>query len=497
MSGIYINIQTQLWTQIPWTKVEAYVHRLQTRIYQASRDQHYGKMRALQKRLTSGVHAKLLAVRLVTVQQTNGLLQPGPPVEATQRALVGNRINEGQAPTTGTSRQRPHQYTESLPKAAPPLGNLPDLAKQALAKMALEPEWEARFEPYLYGYRPGSTGPVQALSALRSALGDQTPKYVLYADIKFEGLDPGALLNKLNTYPSLRKQIKAWLQADPLCLFVGKRRRSPITVRTVSLAPLLANIAVHGVAHVLLYGLRNAVSTPAAAAARAPQLHHCNAVGQVFSSGLRLYGYADEWVVLHEKASVVFKAKQLLATWLNTMGLTLHPDSTRITTAVAGFDYGGHRISTRKSSSGRQPGSTSPSKLELARLLDTIRGILRSTQGAAAHVLIRRLLPHMMGWGNDFKYSDSFRVFKRMDHTIFQQLRAWVVRRHAHWGRHRIKRTYFPANQTWVVNGLRYRDNWLLHAAYYNGKRLRRVHLVRLRWEALRRRPASLGRGRG
>jgi RNA-directed DNA polymerase len=489
MSGIYINIQAQLWTQIPWTKVEAYVHRLQTRIYQASRDQHYGKMRALQKRLTSGVHAKLLAVRLVTVQQPLGLLKSGSALRNervshtdTLSALVRYLKLDGQAPTTATSKKRAHKYTECLPPAAEPLAfHLPELAKQALAKMALEPEWEARFEPNQYGYRPGSKGrrSVQALSALRNALWDQTPKYVLYADIKFEGLEPEGLLKKLNTYPSMRQQIRAWLKADLLCLFVCKRHY-PSTVRTVSLAPLLANIAVHGMAHVLLVGLRNAVSTPAQ---RAAQLHHSHAGVQVVSSsGLRLYGYADGFVVLHEKASVVLKAKKLLASWLNTKGLTLHPDSTRITTTVAGFLYEGLHIATRKS--GRQPSSTqmTPSKLSQARLLATIRGILRSTKGAAAHVLIGQLLPLLEGWGNYFKYSDSSRVFKRMDHTIFQQQRTWVLRRHANWGRHQIKQKYFPANQTWLVNGRRYRDNWLLHAAYYKGKRLKRVHLVRLRW---------------
>ncbi|MFP3022596.1 reverse transcriptase domain-containing protein [Wolbachia endosymbiont (group A) of Pogonocherus hispidulus] len=28
-------------------------------------------------------------------------------------------------------------------------------AKQTLVKMALEPEWEAKFEPNIYGFRPG------------------------------------------------------------------------------------------------------------------------------------------------------------------------------------------------------------------------------------------------------------------------------------------------------------------------------------------------------
>jgi RNA-directed DNA polymerase len=30
-----------------------------------------------------------------------------------------------------------------------------DRALQALVKLALEPEWEARFEPNSYGFRPG------------------------------------------------------------------------------------------------------------------------------------------------------------------------------------------------------------------------------------------------------------------------------------------------------------------------------------------------------
>ncbi len=38
-----------------------------------------------------------------------------------------------------------------------PLGipTMHDRATQALVKMALEPEWEAKFEPNSYGFRPG------------------------------------------------------------------------------------------------------------------------------------------------------------------------------------------------------------------------------------------------------------------------------------------------------------------------------------------------------
>jgi len=38
-----------------------------------------------------------------------------------------------------------------------PLGilTIKDRAKQALMKLALEPEWESQFEPNSYGFRPG------------------------------------------------------------------------------------------------------------------------------------------------------------------------------------------------------------------------------------------------------------------------------------------------------------------------------------------------------
>ena len=44
-----------------------------------------------------------------------------------------------------------------------------DRAAQALAKVALEPEWEAKFEPNRYGVRPGRSGP-EAIEALHASI---------------------------------------------------------------------------------------------------------------------------------------------------------------------------------------------------------------------------------------------------------------------------------------------------------------------------------------
>src|ERR687886_236241 len=76
-----------------------------------------------------------------------------------------------------------------------PLGipTMRDRAAQALAKLALEPEWEARFEPNTYGFRPGRSCH-DAIEAIWGAI-NQKAKYVLDADIAqcFDRIDHAAL----------------------------------------------------------------------------------------------------------------------------------------------------------------------------------------------------------------------------------------------------------------------------------------------------------------
>jgi RNA-directed DNA polymerase len=120
-----------------------------------------------------------------------------------------------------------------------------DRAKQALVKLALEPEWEARFEPNSYGFRPGRSCQ-DAIVAIYTAI-KQKDKYVLDADISkcFDKINHSALLRKLNTFPTLRRQIKAWLKAG--IMDGGKLFPTEIgTPQGGVLSPLLANIALHG-----------------------------------------------------------------------------------------------------------------------------------------------------------------------------------------------------------------------------------------------------------
>ena len=70
---------------------------------------------------------------------------------------------------------------------------------------------------------------------------------MLDADITkcFDRIDHEALLRKLNTFPTIRRQIRAWLKAgvmDHMQLFLT----SEGTPQGGVISPLLANIALHG-----------------------------------------------------------------------------------------------------------------------------------------------------------------------------------------------------------------------------------------------------------
>ena len=155
-------------------------------------------------------------------------------------------------------------------------------ATQALAKLALEPEWEARFEPNSYGFRPGRSGH-DAIQAIWSSI-NQKAKYVLDADIAkcFDRIDHDALLSKLHTFPTLRRAIRAWLKAgvmDGGSLFPTDEG----TPQGGVISPLLANVALHG--------LETAIR------ARYPQQLKGRQTWKPV-----VIRYADDFVVLHERS---------------------------------------------------------------------------------------------------------------------------------------------------------------------------------------------------
>src|SRR5437899_1147668 len=90
-----------------------------------------------------------------------------------------------------------------------------DRCHQARVRNALEPEWEARFAPRTYGFRPGRS--CQDAIAVIHVMGcGKNPRrqWVLDADLSaaFDRIDHSHLLEKLGTFPG-REMIRGWLKA--------------------------------------------------------------------------------------------------------------------------------------------------------------------------------------------------------------------------------------------------------------------------------------------
>ncbi|NEO02469.1 MAG: RNA-directed DNA polymerase, partial [Moorea sp. SIO3I7] len=144
------------WNKVNWQKLEKTLWKLQKRIYQASQRGDVRVVRKLQKILMKSWTAKMIAVRRVT-QENKGKKTAGidgkKALTSKQRlALVDSLIISKRAqPTRRVWIPKPGRK-EKRPLGIP---TIYDRALQALAKQALEPEWEATFEPNSYGFRPG------------------------------------------------------------------------------------------------------------------------------------------------------------------------------------------------------------------------------------------------------------------------------------------------------------------------------------------------------
>jgi RNA-directed DNA polymerase len=122
-----------------------------------------------------------------------------------------------------------------------------DRCLQARVVNALEPEWEARFEPRSYGFRPGR-GCHDAIDAIFHVARGANPgrRWVLDADLAaaFDRIDHAHLLGQIGTFPA-RGLIAGWLKAG----MIEKGRLAPTEEGTPQggvASPLLLNVALHG-----------------------------------------------------------------------------------------------------------------------------------------------------------------------------------------------------------------------------------------------------------
>ena len=414
------------------------------------------KIRKLQKLLVKSIHAKFLAVRRVT-QDNRGKKTAGV---------------DGQTALTQTRREQLVEQLQLVDKATPirrvwipkpgkaerrPLGipTIKDRAKQALVKMALEPEWEAKFEANSYGFRPGRSCH-DAMQAIYESI-KRKQAYVLDADISgcFDNIEHQTLLNKLQTNPKLRRIIKVWLKAGIVDNGVFQENEKG-TPQGGIISPLLANIALHG----MEIDTKNALADKLFEYMKTQK---GKASHLLAAKKISIIRYADDFVVIHPNLAVVQEAKAYIEQWLRGIGLELKPAKTKIChTALPlentppGLNFLGFNVRQYTVKSKRQGYATyiKPSKESIKKHLKAIRDFLRRYRGETQDAVIKSLNPIIKGWALYFRSVVSRKIFEKADHQTFLKLWQWARFRHPHKGQRWIKDKYFPPHkkENWRFN---------------------------------------------
>jgi len=429
------------WSDISWPKAVNWVLKLQTRIYHASKRGDRKQVHNLQKLLLHSQLVACVAVWRVT-QRNSGKNSAG--VDGVARltpeqklALAHSLDLEPQAQPTRRIWIPKANSDEKRPLGIPAMR---DRAIQTLALMALEPEWEAKFEPNSFGFRPGRCQH-DGLCLIQSAIA-LCPRYVLDADITkcFDRINHQELLRKLDTFPTIRRLIRAWLQAG----FLDDGKLLPTEMGTPQggiISPMLMNVTLHGLETAIISAF------PASKTVGGRRLIWRPIVVR----------FADDFVVLHRDREVILQCRDIANHWLHGIGLELSEKKTRIVHTLnredgkCGFTFLGLKIWQRRTGKYGTPKMLNqvltliePSPDSLKRHYKEIAEVISACDALSQEALIGKLNPKIRGWTNYFRRWNSRRAFSKLDRLLFLRLWRWAKRRHTNKGTDWRYRKYWP-----------------------------------------------------
>lgn len=286
-----------------------------------------------------------------------------------------------------------------------PLGipNIRDRVVQMALKLVIEPLFEADFEADSYGFRPKKDAH-GALAAIRESL-ERGEIWVIDADIKayFDSIPHDRLMKTVAERivdGSVLALVKMFLEAPVQDERTpgGPRKNDAGTPQGGVISPLLANIYMH----LMDRNLRRKVEA-----------------GELCG---RVVRYADDFVLLSRRRPE--KELEWLGKFMGLLGLTLHPDKTKLVNAAREeFDFLGHNIRLRR---GRVYLDIRVKAKQ--RIRDQLKEMMRATW-KELEVLIGELNSYIRGVRAYFR-AVRRETLAKLDFDLSQKLARWDARKH-------------------------------------------------------------------
>ena len=446
------------WKSIDWKEIDRYVDRLQGKIFLATKNKEFKKLKNLQKLARRSFYFHLFAIKQITT------VNQGKYTAGIDGKLCMS-IRDRYELLKKLKEFNPNDYKPLpikrvyIPKPSGgkrPLGipTIFDRCVQMLYKMVLEPEFEQKFHKNSFGFRPGRC-PQDAVELIKRNLWGYREKYILDADIKgfFDNIDHSLILK--NFKPRFQVIIRKWLKSK---IVENNNCRIPIkgTPQGGVISPLLANVALNEFDHIFNPN---------------PSLNMKDIRRKIIT-----IRYADDYVVISNSKQILDRIYSIMGEYFNNNGLQFNQSKTRIIERSEGFKFLGFNFVKYP----RSYLKITPSKSNLKKVRTSIKRILVKNGQAKTDAVIYRLNQIIRGFANYYRFCNATYSFSQLDNVTLRWEWNWCKRRHPNKTRWWIAEKYFT---------LEARFRWRLKGKYWDKVRFLDITRKKYKWEVGSRSP--------